>query len=291
MKNYCQSCGVNLEAVPMVFGAFIGAKYVTWTMMIICSIRYRPLRCIFLARNQVLPSTHTILPGVRHQQLRFVEAWNRAQRHRSSASLRRQRRERLRASLGDAWIFAKKFSNAERKLLNGVASRRLVGRGLRDRNIIYRDIIKHHLVHWWRVPGRELLHQRQLTQQLRLRQNLVSGTKNQTWYTKLSAKYWKLSDKFVELTGKSRLWKAVGTNLRLEPTRFALGVAEGMIFYKLTFVLHAPLQFWLIVQFFKHRTDKNLEVAGSIGKSVKAPKPKAAKHGVPLDRANRGHYV
>lgn len=265
----------------MVFGAFIGAKYVTWIVMIICGIRYRPLRCIFLARNQVLPSTRTMLPGVRRQQLRFIEAWNRSKRHRSSASSRRKRKERLRASLGHAW------SSAERKLLNGVSS----GRSLRDRNIIYRDIIKHHLVRWWRVPGRELLHQRQLTQQLRLRQNLVSGRKTQGWYTRLSVNYWKLSDKFVELTGKSRLWTAVGTNLRVEPTRFALGVAEGMIFYKVTFLIHAPLEFWLIVQFFKQRTDKNRELGGSIGKSVKAPRPKAAKQGVPLDKANRSHFV
>mmetsp|Transcript_91220 Transcript_91220/g.254002 ORF Transcript_91220/g.254002 Transcript_91220/m.254002 type:complete len:81 (+) Transcript_91220:710-952(+) len=55
----------------------------------------------------------------------------------------------------------------------------------------------------------------------------------------------------------------MSSNLRIEPKGLALGIAEGTILYKFTFLLHAPLELWLIVQLFRRHRRATATTASS----------------------------
>jgi len=80
-----------------------------------------------------------------------------------------------------------------------------------------------------------------------------SRAKSSSWYGWASDKYWYLSDKLSAAAHRSRFWSAVSATLRVNPSNLALGFAEGTILYKFTFLLHAPLELWLIVKLFKQQ--------------------------------------
>lgn len=102
--------------------------------------------------------------------------------------------------------------------------------------------------------GQELLRRQQLLKaqlQQQALQRRESGWRGiHTW---LSANYWKLSDKLESAASSGRVSSFLSNNLHLNPRGFAMGVAEGTILYKSTFLLHAPFQLYLIVQLFKRR--------------------------------------
>jgi hypothetical protein len=71
--------------------------------------------------------------------------------------------------------------------------------------------------------------------------------------TPLRRWYLKYSEKLADGAEKNRAFAAVARALNMDPRNFAVGVVEGMILYKLTFVIHAPLELYLIVTYFQQR--------------------------------------
>jgi len=101
-------------------------------------------------------------------------------------------------------------------------------------------------------PNRQMLqHQRRALQRLQEERRLL---RQYGWYVWSSEKYWHFSDKFRASAERSPIWswltRALGSN---NPKGLAIGVAEGVIVYKLTFPVHGPLLLYLIAQGFMMR--------------------------------------
>jgi len=249
VESYLHSSGLDGKTVPKVLGTFLSAKYLTWGMFIAVSMRYRPFRSLFLERRKVLPVT---LPRSQWtgQQLRLIGSRARQRRRAavrgmattaiSDSSISVRSATRLRNGIGHAWALARARSGS---LISHGRSRWrsrcdvLCARGGR-----YQQQAGMHLQRLWRAHHRHIA-----SRKLSLR----ARYQNTGWYERASAKYWMLSDKLVSVSNKSILWTSVARMLRLNPSQFALSMAEGTLFYKVTFLLHAPLQLWCIVQYFK----------------------------------------
>uniref|UniRef100_A0A7S1A2A6 Uncharacterized protein n=1 Tax=Noctiluca scintillans TaxID=2966 RepID=A0A7S1A2A6_NOCSC len=91
-----------------------------------------------------------------------------------------------------------------------------------------------------------------LRERLRLRRPDTRLSPKNSWHAWASAKYWTLFDKLEKSASRSRLWKYFAGVLQVDPKN-AMGVAEGFLLYKVTFLLIAPLELWLIVKYFKRK--------------------------------------
>lgn len=80
----------------------------------------------------------------------------------------------------------------------------------------------------------------------------ITSSRFAEWYRDKSKK---LADRFAAST----VWSATSRALALDPRRFALGMAEGVILYKLTFPLHGPLELFLVVRYYRR---KHLDTEG-----------------------------
>jgi len=254
LKVYIQSCGLEGDDVPKVLGAFLAAKYSTWFAALYVGIRCQPLRRLFLARSKALaavgesPLRHL---GQSRPRDWAIEAWERSRRHHPSSSRRanghnthsaghdgppgkrlKESRPVLPAKIGEAFDVAKnRYHHAEAK---------------------YRDAKGR-----WHTASRELL-------RMRLQQcHILQRRGQESWYAWVSARYWQLSDKLEAVANSNRVWRAVSSNLHIDPRGLALGFAEGTIMYKFTFLIHAPLELWLITQFFKRQRQLAASTADS----------------------------
>lgn len=167
-----------------------------------------------LARPRQQPS------WFRRNHLRFLSAWNRAKQQYGGGQLRRSHSQRLcngqRSSNGNQRLASKAALPARRRWREAV------------RSSFAKNLVK----------AKDALHR----------------ARSSSWYGWASDKYWYLSDKLAASAQKSSLWSGVSSTLRVNPSNLALGFAEGTILYKLTFVLTAPLELWLIVKLFQqHR--------------------------------------
>mmetsp|Transcript_38600 Transcript_38600/g.86933 ORF Transcript_38600/g.86933 Transcript_38600/m.86933 type:complete len:297 (+) Transcript_38600:131-1021(+) len=254
LQSVIQSCGLEAEDVPLVVGTFVSAKYVTWFASIGVSIRYQPLRRLLLSRSSALSSTSvaSLQPwAALRLRLWLPEAWNRA-RIRLPALPRRTTRQangsaqdgagrrraavggegckaqleesaRLRSRLGDAWDAARSQYRCVKASCRAAQGR-------------------------WHTAGRELLGRQLL---LRQQRQMAQQRAQRGWYAWTSARYWQLSDKLESAASSSRVWRALSSQLRVDPKGLAMGIAEGTILYKVTFLLHAPLELLFIVQLFR----------------------------------------
>eukprot|EP00930_Biecheleria_cincta_P047865 TRINITY_DN33260_c0_g1_i1.p1 TRINITY_DN33260_c0_g1~~TRINITY_DN33260_c0_g1_i1.p1 ORF type:complete len:206 (-),score=34.85 TRINITY_DN33260_c0_g1_i1:215-832(-) len=73
------------------------------------------------------------------------------------------------------------------------------------------------------------------------------------WYMWTSDKYWHLADGLRESSQKSLIMSALSRHLGADTSRLALGLAEGVLLCKATFIVWAPLELCVIVNFFKSR--------------------------------------
>jgi hypothetical protein len=94
------------------------------------------------------------------------------------------------------------------------------------------------------------------TERLRLMERRRPDTRlspKDSWHAWASAKYWNLFDRLERAASRSRVWTYFSGILHINPKSLAMSVAEGFLLYKVTFLLLAPLELWLIVQYFKGR--------------------------------------
>jgi len=55
----------------------------------------------------------------------------------------------------------------------------------------------------------------------------------------------------------------------VDPRNLALGVAEGLICYKATFLIHAPLELYLVVKMFQIREEEeDMTIGEEVGREV-----------------------
>jgi len=73
-------------------------------------------------------------------------------------------------------------------------------------------------------------------------------TKKNTWFEHAGIKYISYSNMFTSKMAASPSFTSFSNTVGVPPQTLALGVAEGMILYKLTFILHAPLELFLVVK-------------------------------------------
>ena len=68
--------------------------------------------------------------------------------------------------------------------------------------------------------------------------------------------YRKYSKIFGDQVSSNSMFVHVAKAMKSDPTNLALGVAEGLICYKMTFLIHAPLELYLVVKLFQNRHDE-----------------------------------
>lgn len=71
LKSYIESCGLAADDVPKVVASFMALKYGSYAATVLLSIRYHPLRRVFLARKEALGLGHA---GLSAQPRRIVES-------------------------------------------------------------------------------------------------------------------------------------------------------------------------------------------------------------------------
>ena len=75
--------------------------------------------------------------------------------------------------------------------------------------------------------------------------------------------YRKYSKVFGDQISRNSMFKHVAKVTKLEPSNLALGIAEGLICYKLTWPIHAPLELYLVVKLFQNRGAEEVSVEKS----------------------------
>lgn len=83
--------------------------------------------------------------------------------------------------------------------------------------------------------------------------HVSSHSKPLTKWEYLGSRYRKYSSIFSESVGSNPIFQNLSRRFGHEPGELALGVAEGLILYKTTFLIHAPLELYLIVKLFQVR--------------------------------------
>ncbi|CAK0818935.1 unnamed protein product, partial [Prorocentrum cordatum] len=206
---------------------WVAAKYTTAGACIVLGARYRPLQRCFASRSAIAP----LGSWARRQQLRLREA--------------------VKPDFGDAHGGVGRLRSA----LNAARSRyRAAGQSALETADRWKAAGKDR----WKAAGRRappnrqmLQHQRRALQRLQEERRLL---RQYGWYVWSSEKYWHFSDKFRASAERSPIWswltRALGSN---NPKGLAIGVAEGVIVYKLTFPVHGPLLLYLIAQGFMMR--------------------------------------
>jgi hypothetical protein len=98
-----------------------------------------------------------------------------------------------------------------------------------------------------------------------------------TWFEYAGMKYSHYSKVFAEKMQKNKTFNNFSSIVGIHPKDLALGVAEGMLLYKATFLLHAPLELFLVVKWAQARSkrwiledERKTEEKGekSVGESV-----------------------
>merc|ERR1712196_52369 len=64
-------------------------------------------------------------------------------------------------------------------------------------------------------------------------------------FTRISEFYTDHSQKYAEKLSRSKALASVAALLRQEPRALAVGSAEGLLLFKLTYPMHAPMNFYL----------------------------------------------
>lgn len=67
-----------------------------------------------------------------------------------------------------------------------------------------------------------------------------------TWY--LSA-----ADKYIHKFASYSFWKFISRAAAQDPQHLAVGIVEGSIFFKVTYLLHAPLELYFVIRYFQTR--------------------------------------
>merc|ERR1719281_2053177 len=82
----------------------------------------------------------------------------------------------------------------------------------------------------------------------------MARARESTTILKRTVKFWdKWMTKYVDLVGDWQLLKFGATVARVEPKQLAGGIAEGLIFYKMTLPIHFPMCIWLAVQWHRRQ--------------------------------------
>mmetsp|Transcript_19263 Transcript_19263/g.41971 ORF Transcript_19263/g.41971 Transcript_19263/m.41971 type:complete len:302 (-) Transcript_19263:66-971(-) len=221
IRDYLHSRGFAAEDIPKVLGAFVAAKYVTLGGFVVIGARYQPLSRLFV-RRKALPA---LTAWARRQSLRLD-----ADRHAGNIGKEEHRGGRLRRALDAA---QGRYQGMQDRVFLRAREAWRAGR-LKAQN---RQLMQHQLRAFRRHEQQE---------------RLLRGWG--TWYAWLSDKYWHLSEKLQKAAQNNSVWSSVTSRLGGDPKGLALGIAEGTIFYKVTYLLHAPLELWLIAQLFRrHR--------------------------------------
>lgn len=83
--------------------------------------------------------------------------------------------------------------------------------------------------------------------------SVEQSSKVWTW---MGENYRKYSKIFGDQVSSNSMFVHVAKAMKSDPTNLALGVAEGLICYKMTFLIHAPLELYLVVKLFQNRHDE-----------------------------------
>lgn len=220
LKGYLNDMGLEPVDVPRVLMYWVAAKYTTCGACIVLGARYRPLQRCFASRSAIAP------PG----------SWAQRQRLRL--------REALKPDFGDAHGGVGRLRSA----LNAARSRyKAAGQSARETADRWKAAGKRP------HPNRQLLqHQRRALHRLQVERSLL---RQSGWYVWSSEKYWYLSDKLRTSAEQSPIWSLLSRSLGSNPKGLAIGIAEGVLVYKLTFPVHGPLLLYLIAQGFRLRQD------------------------------------
>jgi hypothetical protein len=73
-----------------------------------------------------------------------------------------------------------------------------------------------------------------------------------TVFTRLGRWYGQTSEKIATRVAQNRYWVQLSSTLRMDPRKLALGLAEGMILYKLTFPVTGPVGLYFVVKYYQH---------------------------------------
>lgn len=105
-------------------------------------------------------------------------------------------------------------------------------------------------------------------QAVRARKEFVSGLKEQkygtrgknniptdTFLVRLGRQYQYYSERLGERVATNRTWRVVSGWIKQDPRHLAVGIAEGMIFYKIMIPVHIPLTLYGIIQYYQIREE------------------------------------
>mmetsp|Transcript_5627 Transcript_5627/g.10198 ORF Transcript_5627/g.10198 Transcript_5627/m.10198 type:complete len:228 (-) Transcript_5627:74-757(-) len=98
--------------------------------------------------------------------------------------------------------------------------------------------------------------------------HVSSHTQTLTFYESLGSKYRLISSKMSEAVASSPMFGSISRKFNLEPAPLALGVAEGLLLYKVTFLIHAPLELYFIVKFFQRRKKEGKTFGQKVGREI-----------------------
>jgi hypothetical protein len=78
-----------------------------------------------------------------------------------------------------------------------------------------------------------------------------------TVFTRLGNWYGHYSEKLATRVAANKYWASISSIMGMDPRKLALGLAEGVILYKLTFPITGPLGLYFVVKYYQHqRTGK-----------------------------------
>jgi len=224
VKGYLNHMGLDPVDVPRVLMYWFAAKYTTCGACIVLGARYRPLQRCFARRSAIAP----------------LGSWAQRQRLRL--------REALKPDFGDAHGGDGRLRSA----FNAARSRyKAAGQRARETADLWKAAGKRPHPNQRFAGHRQMLHhQRRALQRLQEERSLL---RQSGWYVWSSQKYWYFSDKLRTSAERSPIWSLLSRALGSNPKGLAIGIAEGVLVYKLTFPVHGPLLLYLIAQGFRWR--------------------------------------
>ena len=76
-----------------------------------------------------------------------------------------------------------------------------------------------------------------------------------SWFVRLGRSYQHHTSNLADRVSQNALWIRVSQSIRQDPRYLAVGLAEGMILYKLFIPIHIPLTLYFIVLYYRERAD------------------------------------
>eukprot|EP00927_Polykrikos_kofoidii_P022837 TRINITY_DN2119_c0_g1_i1.p1 TRINITY_DN2119_c0_g1~~TRINITY_DN2119_c0_g1_i1.p1 ORF type:complete len:310 (+),score=36.99 TRINITY_DN2119_c0_g1_i1:111-932(+) len=225
LKNYIkESFGLEPNDVPRVVGTFVASKYVSAGVCVALGMRYKPFSWFFV-RRRAFPALHVFKAS------------------QTSARSAFQKR------VGAAFDVARGRYTAAKDHVRDARQR---VKDAKDR---------------WQLAGQQKTQQRHrllAEHQRRAVQRFEQERRSQSWlYAWSSEWYWRLSEKLQNSVRKSRLWSMFSRVIGADPRGLALGLAEGLLLYKLSFPIQAPLLLWLSVVFSRRQRQEHLTTSNS----------------------------